>query len=508
MKPGRVVGRYALYDKLAAGGMATIHVACTLGAVGFSRVVVVKRLHTKLATERGLVAMFVDEARIASRVRHPNVIPMLDVVAEDGELFLVMEYAHGESLARLVAKAATDGGAEIPLSIVSAVGVGMLEGLHAAHEATSERGEPLALVHRDVSPQNVIVGVDGIARVFDFGVAKAAVRIYETDDGTLRGKCAYMSPEQITNRPIDRRTDIWAAGVVLWEMVTRRRLFVCGQLADYIDAIAKAPIPPPSEYASTPAAFDRVIAKALERDPARRYATAREFATALEEAVAPSNPRTIGDWVQSLAAEAITHRAELVKRIEQATNDPETARRELAQLELGSAPAVGDDDDAEPPASSDMPTTTVPHTTTLAVQTAPLPGWPPVVTTRLPASAPAAPDQASAPRSRLLLAGVVLAIAGGVIAAAMVVQRGRSHDPPAAATLVPSGATALPVAVADPAPPAPETLEVKSQALSSALSTTPGPAPSPLVRRPAAASARPRPLEPIGPHGIDWNSRK
>src|SRR6516225_8996456 len=175
----RVVGRYALYVAIAAGGMATVHLGRLIGEVGFSRTVAIKRLHPQYAADPEFVSMFLDEARLAARIRHPNVVPTLDVVATKGELFLVMDYVPGESLARL-SRVCREQRRPIPHRITSAVMAGALHGLHAAHEAKSERGAPLGIVHRDVSPQNVLVGADGVPRVLDFGVAKAAGRMQET----------------------------------------------------------------------------------------------------------------------------------------------------------------------------------------------------------------------------------------------------------------------------------------------------------------------------------------
>src|SRR5450432_3116813 len=186
-QPVRVIGRYALYGKLAAGGMATVHFGRLLGPAGFSRTVAIKRLHPQFAKDPEFVAMFLDEARLAARIHHPNVIATLDVVALEGELFLVLEYVQGESFASLL-RAARDRRTPVPLPVVSAVMTGVLHGLHAAHEAKNERGEPLRLVHRDVSPHNVLVGADGVPRVLDFGIAKAAGRLQTTREGHLKGK--------------------------------------------------------------------------------------------------------------------------------------------------------------------------------------------------------------------------------------------------------------------------------------------------------------------------------
>src|SRR6185437_10425019 len=175
----RIVGRYAIFDEIASGGMATVYLGRLMGAGGFARTVAIKRLHPQFAKDPEFVAMFLDEARLAARIRHPNVVPTLDVVASKGELFLVMDYVQGESLSRIV-RASMKHDAATPLSLVTTIMAGVLHGLHAAHEAKTEQGEALSIVHRDVSPQNVIVGIDGVPRVLDFGVAKASHRAHAT----------------------------------------------------------------------------------------------------------------------------------------------------------------------------------------------------------------------------------------------------------------------------------------------------------------------------------------
>src|SRR5689334_1708582 len=204
--------------------MATVHFGRLNGPVGFSRTVAIKRLHPNFATDPEFVASFLDEARLAARISHPNVVPTLDVVATDGEVFIVLEYVSGESLGKLW-RSHTSKNERIPIPYSLAIMANALHGLHAAHEVRDERGEPLAIVHRDVSPQNIIVGTDGVARVLDFGVAKAAGRLQETgDSGALKGKIAYMAPEQITGGSVSRVTDVYAAAVVLWELLAGRRL--------------------------------------------------------------------------------------------------------------------------------------------------------------------------------------------------------------------------------------------------------------------------------------------
>jgi eukaryotic-like serine/threonine-protein kinase len=314
------LGRYALYGEIASGGMATVHLGRLIGSAGFARTVAIKRLHPHLAKDPDFVAMFLEEARVAARVRHPNVVATLDVVYEENELFLVMEYVAGESLSRLVRRA-REAGKRIPPAHVAAMVCSALEGLHAAHEATSERGTPLGLVHRDVSPQNIHVGVDGVTRVLDFGIAKATNRAVETKSDQIKGKVAYMSPEQLAKSRIDRRADVYSASVVLWEALTGKRLFRADDVPALVYSIIHDPIAPPSLIVSELSKeVDAIVMKGLERDASKRWSSAREMAVALERALAPTPAREIGEWVRATAGEALASRVELVHRIESETS--------------------------------------------------------------------------------------------------------------------------------------------------------------------------------------------
>jgi serine/threonine-protein kinase len=335
----RVIGRYALFGEIAAGGMATVHFGRLVGPVGFSRTVAIKRLHAQYAKDPDFVAMFLDEARLASRIQHPNVVTTLDVVNMPSEVFLVMEYLQGESLSRLIRNARKLGENVPPGHAVSIIS-GMLHGLHAAHEAKSERREPLNIVHRDISPQNVLVGVDGAARVLDFGVAKAAMRSQSTRDGQMKGKLSYMSPEQLNGKPVDRRTDLFAAGVVLWEALTGKRLFDGADAGEIFAKLLASEIPRPSTLAqgiSEP--LDNVVMKALDRDPDKRYQTARQFAIELEASSVPATPRAIGEWVEHLAGIELERRSQLVAEIESISTNPD----DLAQLDSDYAIEVIED---------------------------------------------------------------------------------------------------------------------------------------------------------------------
>jgi eukaryotic-like serine/threonine-protein kinase len=310
----RVVGRYLLCDPIASGGMATVHLARLIGAEGFSRTVAIKQLHPQFAHDPQFVAMFLDEARLASRIRHPNVISPLDVVAIPPELFIVMDYVHGEPLSGLIKRSAS-----VPVSprIASALLSQVLLGLHAAHEALGESGEPLGMVHRDVSPHNILVAEDGVARVVDFGIAKAKIRTHRTEDGKVKGKLGYMSPEQVNLEAVDRRGDVFAAGVVLWELLTATRLFGGDTPAASVEKLLHSTVPAPSSLVSgLPSGLDDVVLCALNRSPDERFQTARAMAHALDQVVAPASALEVASWVEGLAKSDLAERARRVAHVE------------------------------------------------------------------------------------------------------------------------------------------------------------------------------------------------
>ncbi|MBX7197347.1 MAG: serine/threonine protein kinase [Sandaracinaceae bacterium] len=316
------IGRYAIADEIASGGMASVHLGRLNGAVGFSRTVAIKRMHPHIAKDEEFVSMFIDEARLAARIRHPNVVQTLDVVQEDGELLLVMEYVHGVQLS-LLQRLASRSGERTPVAVVAAIVAGMLRGLHAAHEATDERGAPLEIVHRDVSPHNVMVGVDGVPRVIDFGVAKAEGRLQHSSSGQLKGKVPYMAPEQVRGEPVTRRTDVFAAGAVAWEALVGRRLFRAENDAAIIGQVLSLEIEPPSQVEpSIPPGYDQVVMRALERKPERRYASALEMARALEAAGPVATPAQVAELVEQIARETLDKRSALVGHVESAPTIP------------------------------------------------------------------------------------------------------------------------------------------------------------------------------------------
>jgi serine/threonine-protein kinase len=328
-----VLDRYELHDEIASGGMATVHFGRLVGAGGFARTVAIKRLHPSFAKDPELVAMFLDEARLATRIRHPNVVPTLDVVAKHGELFLVMEFVLGESLGAL-GRALARRGERIPPAIAVAVVKDVLYGLHAAHEATSETGAPLRIVHRDVSPQNILVGADGVARVLDFGVAKAVGRLHTTREGQIKGKLAYMAPEQVLLEDVDRRVDVFAAAVVLWEALAGTRLFASDNPGMTLEKLLKESISSPSAHsAGISRELDAVVLRGLERHRDLRFATARDMAVALEGASETASPREISEWLHATAGDVLAERGRRLASTE--SSSPTSAPIDVAQLLAG-----------------------------------------------------------------------------------------------------------------------------------------------------------------------------
>ncbi|MEZ4252909.1 MAG: protein kinase [Polyangiales bacterium] len=287
--PSAYLGRYQLLAKLAAGGMATVYLGRIHAVAGFDRRVAIKVLHPHLSEDPNIRAMFLDEARLAARIRHPNVIPVTDVGEDPTHgTFLVMDYVEGMDLSQIL-RAAHKKTARVAVPVVVRIVSDTLAGLGAAHDLVGENGQNLGVVHRDVSPHNVLVGTDGITRITDFGIAKAEGRVSSTKTGQLKGKLAYMPPERFGKggqRIDDLRGDLFATAVVLWESLTGRRLFKGEDDIDTVRKVLDAPIPKPSDVRPELAPLDAVTLKGLARDPDERYQTAAEFRADLERAAA------------------------------------------------------------------------------------------------------------------------------------------------------------------------------------------------------------------------------
>lgn len=316
------LGRYTLCGEIAAGGMASVYFARMEGTGGFAKSVAVKRLHPQFASDPDFRTMILDEARLAARIRHPNVVSPIDVIDMEDEVLLAMEYVHGQALSRLI-RAAVTNHETVPLSICASVMVGMLHGLHAAHEAKDDRGVPLGIVHRDISPHNVIVGVDGITRVIDFGIAKAKTSSEATQAGIVKGKVPYLAPEQLDGRQATVATDVYAAALVFWETLVGRRLFEADYDHAIVALILRGKTDPPSSFVDVPREIDDIVMRGVAREPNDRFTSAREMALAIENVVALANPSTVGAWVERLAAHDLKKRADKLARLEALPSIPE-----------------------------------------------------------------------------------------------------------------------------------------------------------------------------------------
>lgn len=317
----RMIGNYRLYEKIGSGGMGSVHLGRLFASGGFRRIVAIKRLHPHFVDDASFVTAFLDEARLASRIHHPNVVAPLDVVAEAGEVFLVFEHVMGVSLATLLRRA-IDTGDPVPPRIATAIMVNVLDGLHAAHEAKGDHGEPLGLIHRDVSPQNILVGKDGIARLLDFGIAKATGRSQITAEGLIKGKRGYMAPEHMLGHTY-AGSDVYSAAVVLWELLAGKRLFPDETSISKRIAGERAEAPSVVRQVESEAnkALDEAVLRGLAPDAHSRFPTAREMAIALET-IGVATAREVADWVARVGAEELAERARLVDRAESAIDTP------------------------------------------------------------------------------------------------------------------------------------------------------------------------------------------
>ncbi len=318
------VGKHLIVGKLASGGMATTYLARLVGPAGFENVVVLKRMLPHLAEDQKFRVMFEDEARTVARIRHPNVVRIFELVSDVGELYLVMEYLEGDTLRQLV-KSLSTRGERLSWAMAAYIVSEAALGLHAANEQTDDDGRALGLVHRDVSPHNLFITSDGGVKVIDFGIAKSADHVSHTSTGELKGKFAYMSPEQVEQRPVDRRTDVFALGVVLWELIAKKRLFARETQMATMRAVANDAAPLLSSVAAdVPAALDVLVARALEKDVDARVPDMLELRRGLLAAMREAKIDDPKEELAKLARDAFVResaeRTELIRRSRGATS--------------------------------------------------------------------------------------------------------------------------------------------------------------------------------------------
>lgn len=453
LEPGTPIGKYVVQRKLAEGGMAEIYLCAARGPEGFEKEIVIKRIRSFVAKDPDFVKMFIAEARLASRLNHLNLVQIFDFDKHEDTYYLAMEYVRGASLSEARRKAQE---LMLPMSPILAAQIcaEVARGLAYAHRLTDDRGRPLGLVHRDVTPQNVLLSFDGAVKLADFGIAKAGEKM--TQPGMLKGKFAYMSPEQARGEDVDARTDIFALGVVLWEMLTGGRLFVGDNEMAILRAVQGSAIAPPGRLnPDVPVALDEIVMKALSRQPAQRPQSAQELERALAQFVL-THARSVDD----------TDIASYLRRLypEDDGSSRETMR-DLPPLELASSPAATPEP-RQPTAvmrkrADDLPATRPSSKGGQASGEASVAGLSPdedydAPTVRtgkrteasgVPAGAPPAaapPPRAEAGRRSLLLVGLaLLAVMGGALATfAALLPRLAAEPSASTAEPIPAGADA------------------------------------------------------------------
>ncbi len=349
---GRRLGGYELRAKIADGGMAEVHVARRVAGPRAGEVVAIKTIRDPFARNREFVTMFLDEAKIVSRLRHPNIVRYHELGTEDEQVFLAMELLFGQSLWSMW-DACRARNVRLRYDMIAWIGARVADGLHYAHELVDERGVPLDIVHRDVNATNIFVTYEGEVKVIDFGLAKAANRASKTAAGVIKGKVAYMSPEQAVGAPIDRRTDVFALGTTLWELACDRRLFKCSDEVDTLRRVHAAEVPDATRVVDGfPPALWRVLQRALARDPGQRYRTAADLGRDLEplavgETGRRCDARSVAKAMRELFADDQTRQIAWVEDV----SGPEPSRRLGAPMKPPSTFWASDD----PPAMQDAP---------------------------------------------------------------------------------------------------------------------------------------------------------
>ena len=475
------IGRYMLHRQIARGGMATIHIGRLMGDEGFSRIVACKRLHPEFAEDGEFVQMFLDEARIASKVHHRNVVPVLDVVTTGDEVVLVQEYVHGVPLHWLL-RTAHEAKTHVPINVAVSIACQVLAGLHAAHETVDEMGAPLNIVHRDVSPQNVMVATDGTARLLDFGVAKASMAAHITREGVFKGKLAYSAPEQIKGSAT-RQSDIYAMAVVLWELLVGHRMhggaqaeaelvgeILSGSLPTITDALAQEREWLGSNRWKQLETLEPIIKKGLSVDAKERWETAADMEAALATAVPPASPTGVAAWLKALGKAFLEGRDRVIAEEEQSWR---RSALSSAPRRLGTQTPVAGVPTARAASQPGIGTGTKPGVT------------------------------AERPRLPARKLGTLIAAAGAAVVVASIAfiiflaHDSSSGGPPVTPAALPVSAPAAPVATTPSAPP----VAAAQPAAATATTPTAAPEPMPVVVPPPTEeapqeNAHPAPVRP------------
>ncbi len=314
MSSPTIAGKYELLRRLGKGGMAEVFLAKQKGLDGFEKLVVIKRILPHLAAHDDFVTMFLDEARTAADLRHPNVVNIFEIGEDQGTYYMVMEFLHGQDI-RKIQRKSVQAGVEVPLQHALQIIIDAANGLYHAHMKKDLSGQPLNIIHRDISPQNIITTYDGATKIVDFGIAKATSQTTETQTGVVKGKYTYMAPEQACGEVLDHRTDQFALGIVMWELVTMRRLFKRENELLTLAAITEGDVPRPSEFVDIPKRLDDIIMRVLAKDREDRFTDCQQMMLALEDflvdARLPHSPARLGVFMKELFADTIKEESEL-----------------------------------------------------------------------------------------------------------------------------------------------------------------------------------------------------
>jgi hypothetical protein len=485
---GYRLDRYELICPIAEGGMASVWIARQTGKHGFRKLVAVKTILPKYAAEPKFQRMFIDEARIASRIEHTNVTQILDVGEQHDVTYLVMEYVDGDALSKLH-RAAKNRDGQIPLGVLLRIMADVCDGLHAAHELKDDEGALLGVVHRDVSPQNVLVTTRGVAKLIDFGVAKARDRLSgETHGDTLKGKVQYMPPEQALGLPVDRRADVWAVGAVLHHLITGRAPFEADNEVQTLFMITSGRRPA-ALSAEVPACVREIVKRALAHSADGRYATAAELQQALEDAIVETRLAGTTSAVAAFVEEIAGDRAEKRKEAIAIGLKAAEEREKVAAIMRSNAETAGaaDTSDREVSALTQADTLRRPEPVSQPESTTP------TEQTHGSAAIPLPIAQPGRGRPVAVAAGVL--IVGGAIA--LLAMRSAGHGAASVVPGVPAGVTtavaSVPPPPPDPAPSAPPD-PPPDPTSSASVSATRAPSRTPPPSRPLPGPAtKPRP---------------
>jgi serine/threonine protein kinase len=484
---------YLDLGKIASGATASVHFARLTSHGGFARAVVVRRLHAHLASNREFVALLLDQARLSARIMHANVVPTLDVAVDRGNVCVIMEYVRGLPLSHLfeILRARRE---PVPAPIASGIAVGVLNGLHAAHEAMDECGAPLEIVHGDLSPQKILVGVDGVARLLDFGVANGASQLEMTLTGTLSGREAYMSPERVLRGQVERGSDVYSVGVVLREAASRERVSRDGDDAPTLEHVLGADARSPGTVRGLPPGIADVVDRATALAARDRYPTAREMAVDLERHTEVASATEIAEWVSEVGRDSLLAIAQRIAWLESAALDLESTGDSVTAPSVRDTQVSGDSS-ASPgtprEGSSVAPVsapTRAPSSEADSSLSSTLSGAHAKIPSR-PAGAPTARSGAGGEPLATYAVMFLAVVAATVILIVIMIAHRASHGRAAASTKTAVAARAATVSVSAPGPvllPS-DTGEPSRTPLRTASADSPAPAPP---SRPRASQAK------------------